>query len=79
MAGVRGRQAAALKGRPKLARSDGYIRVRHDRKPIEAGRAIARQFLKDFPEAGYGSKVENPIDHGDGTVTFVLARLRTAD
>jgi hypothetical protein len=59
-------------------RGDGYRRETFT-LPLDEARAQAREFLKQYPAAAYGSQVETWRREADGRITFTMRRLPTAE
>ena len=47
--------------------------------PVDDARAKAREFLREFPSAGYMTIVERWRQLPDGQIEFTMRRLPTAD
>ena len=61
-----------------LADPDGFLRKTFT-LPVDDARAKAREFLREFPSAGYMRIVERWRQLPDGQIEFTMRRLPTAD
>lgn len=57
---------------------DGFLRTTF-KLPVEEARAKARDFLREYPGAGYMTIVEHWRQLPDGQIQFTVRRLPTAD
>lgn len=57
---------------------DGYKRETFT-LPRDEARTKAREWLKRYPAAGYGSEVESHCELPDGRIEFTMRRRPTAD
>lgn len=58
--------------------ADGLVRA-HYILPRDDARAMAREWLNQYPKAAYWTRVETWRLHGDETIEFTMVRLPTAD
>ena len=66
-----------LKDRRRLD-PDGFLRKTFT-LPVDDARAKAREFLREFPSAGYMTIVERWRQLPDGQIEFTMRRLPMAD
>jgi hypothetical protein len=57
---------------------DGFLRKTFT-LPVDEARTKAREFLREFPSAGYMTIVERWRQLPDGQIEFTMRRLPTAD
>jgi hypothetical protein len=57
---------------------DGFVRETFS-LPRDQARARAKAFLKSYPNAAYMSEVEYWRELPDGSIEFIMRRLRSAD